>query len=56
MKTGKEIVLKELVEKAHALREWLLENSSPDTRAKEYCEVANEYAIIRCKIHLIEKN
>lgn len=56
MRTGKEILLKELIEKAKDLREWMLEHSTPDTRAKEYCEVANEYAIIRCKIHLIEKN
>ena len=52
---GKNKVLEDLREKADALREWMLRHTSPDTTADEFCQVANDYAIIVTRIYTIEK-
>ena len=47
---GKNQILESLRKKASEIREWLMEHSSPDTSAEEFCKVANDYAIICTKI------
>ena len=52
---GKDNILLELRMRATDLRHWMIGHTSPDTSAKEFCKVANEYAILCVKITTIEK-
>lgn len=52
---GKNQILEGLRKKASEIREWLMENTSPDTSADEFSKVANDYAIICTKIYVVEK-
>lgn len=52
---GKNKLLQSLRDRAEELRQWMYEHTSPDTPAKEFVEVANQYAIIQTRIYIIEK-
>lgn len=54
--SGKQKLLSELQIRAIELRTWLIENSSPDVKIKEWCDVANQYAILCTRMYIIEKN
>ena len=53
---GKETILFNLRQQPEELRTWMYEHSTPDTRAAEFCAIANEYAILCVKISTIEKH
>jgi hypothetical protein len=52
---GKDNILLQLRMQAADLRHWMIGHTSPDTRAKEFCRIANEYAILCVRISTIEK-
>lgn len=52
---GKNKLLEALRGEAAELRQWMGDHTSPSTPASEFCEVANQYAIICTRIYIIEK-
>lgn len=52
---GKKKLLAKLRAEADELRSWMLDNTSPDVSADEFCKVANAYAILCTRIAVIEK-
>lgn len=52
---GKKKLVDKLREEADELRAWMHDHTSPETRASEFAEYANRYAIVCTKIYIIEK-
>ena len=48
--------IEDLRRRAAELSSWLLEHADFETSVDDFCKVANEYAIIKVKIHMIENN
>ena len=53
--SGKKEMTEQLRAQANKLRQWMMEHTSPDTGADEFCEVAGRYAILCTRIYLVEK-
>lgn len=53
--TGKDKLIRRLREEADKLRQWMYSHTSPDTSVADFCRVANQYAILCTRIHIIEK-
>lgn len=52
---GKDKLLQSLRNKAEELHDWMYTHTSPDTPVSEFLKIANQYAIIRTRIYIIEK-
>lgn len=53
--SGKTNILERLRNEADEIRQWIYENSSPDTPDAEFYRMANRYAILCTRIYIIDK-
>lgn len=53
--SGKTVFLEKLRTEAAEIRQWMHDNTSPDTPIAEFERMANRYAILCTRIYIIEK-
>lgn len=54
--SGKQEEISRLKEQARELMEWMMNHTSPDTSAEEFCEVAGRWAYVCTRMYQVEKN